>query len=90
MKFKPLSSSQRVGWYWISLLAGTWLIPVAIQYPDVAEALLALNPIAVTLFIALWVGQILAVRIYIQDVDTKDFWSIVGLRRWIEKSKRMY
>lgn len=85
MKLRPLSHAQRIGWYWVSVFAGAWLIPVAFQVPEITEGLKNLDPAIVVIFAALWGGQVFALRLYVQQVDTQDFWSIVGLRKWMKK-----
>ena len=81
IKLKPLSLGQRLGWYLTSLGAAAWLVAVAIGNSIVAEALRELKPGVIAIFAVLWFVQVIALRIYIQQVDPTDLRSIFGLRR---------
>jgi hypothetical protein len=79
MRFKPLNLGQSLGWAIASLVFGVCQVVVYFALGPGASG--DSDAVSVGVFFAIWLVVTLLVRLYIQDKDPTNFYSILGIKQ---------
>lgn len=79
MKFRKMTSGQRLGWYFASTVYGLCVLAIGIQSGFLFDENIFVE--AALVFILFWLVGVIGLRLYVQDVDPTSFRSIMGLKK---------
>jgi hypothetical protein len=79
MNFKAMSARQTFGWYFSGAIYGLCVLVVAVRSGFLYDEDMRI-PAAVVFGIS-WIIGVIGLRLYLQNVDLTDFWSILGLKK---------